>query len=90
MASNKVLVPVDGSSHSHRAAEYAIHIARKLDMGILVIYCHKPYPVLLGKPYYQQALNKISDQANEVMTPFEDMLRKVEMPYTGIGPEGRF
>ncbi len=88
MAANKLLVPVDGSSHSRRAAEYAIKMARHLDMEILLIHCHKPFPVLLGEPYYQKALNKITDNASELMEQFGRMLSEAQVPHTVTIVEG--
>ena len=88
MATNKVLVPVDGSSHSRRAAEYAIKLARHLNMEILLIHCHKPYPVLLGEPYYQKALNKIAENASSIIEHFEEMLAEAHIPASATIVEG--
>lgn len=88
MAAEKLLVPVDGSSHSRRAAEYAIKMARHLDMEILLIHCHKPFPVLLGEPYYQKALNKITDSANQLIAQFQEMMIEAKVPFSSTIVEG--
>ena len=55
----RILVPVDGSPHSERAAEYASRMAGILGSEILLVHCHKPFPKLLGEPYMQQAVNRM-------------------------------
>ena len=59
MEISKILVPVDGSEFSMRAIDYAVDMAKLMDCEILLIHCHKPYPAILGEPYFQKAINKI-------------------------------
>ena len=76
MTDQRLLVPVDGSSHACRAAEYAIKVARCMNREILLIYFHKHFPGLKGEPYYQQAVSKILLQSQELLAPFRELMAK--------------
>ena len=62
MKLRKILVPVDGSDYSMRAAAYAAEIAKIVDGQVMLMHCHKSFPVVLGEPYFQNAINKIMKQ----------------------------
>ena len=75
MQLKKILVPVDGSECSVRAASYATELARLMNCEILLIHCHKSFPAILGEPYYQNAINKILKKSNELLAPYKQILR---------------
>ena len=85
---NKILVPVDGSDHSMRAAEYAAKLARRLDGQILLLNTHRPFPVTLGEPYFQKAINKILEKANTLLDPFRTLLESEQVTFTDRILEG--
>ena len=66
MELKKLLIPVDGSQYSMRAVDYASSMARQMDSEILLIHCHKPFPVVLGEPYFQKAIDKIMKKSNDL------------------------
>lgn len=74
MAGQRILVPVDGSSHSSRATEYAIEVARCMNKEILLAHFHKHFPSLTGEPYHQHAISKILSQSNELLEPFRQLI----------------
>ena len=74
MSTPVILLPVDGSEHAARAAAYAVKIAGLMGARLLLLYCHRPFPVKLGEPYFQNAINKIMVQANTLLEPFRSML----------------
>jgi len=78
----KILVAVDGSEHSMRAAEYAVGLVGLVGAEIILTHCHKPFPVLLGEPYFQKAINKINEAAQELMAPYAALLRQNEIPHS--------
>ena len=59
MSTPVILLPVDGSEHADRAMAYALKIAGLMSARVLVLYCHRPFPIKLGEPYFQQAVDKI-------------------------------
>ncbi|MFZ7127945.1 MAG: universal stress protein [Desulfobacterales bacterium] len=74
MQIRKILAPVDGSTYSERAARYAAELAGLLRSEILLLHCHRPFPSLLGEPYYQQAVTATLDEADQLLAPFRKML----------------
>ncbi len=81
MADHKLLLPVDGSPHSRRAAEKAVEMARMMNIGILLVHCHKPFPALSGEPYYQKAINKILSGADALLAPFRELISDAGIPF---------
>jgi nucleotide-binding universal stress UspA family protein len=88
MSTPKIIVPVDGSSHSLRATHYAIKIAKRLDAEILLIHCHKPFPVTLGEPYLQKAITKRLENSDRLLQDYRDLLRSTDVPFTDRILEG--
>jgi nucleotide-binding universal stress UspA family protein len=81
MKFTKILNPVDGSSHSINATRYAIDLAKKFDSHILLLHCHAKFPVVLSEPYFQQAIDEIMKSSEDLVKPFEDMLKKAGISY---------
>jgi nucleotide-binding universal stress UspA family protein len=82
MKLQKILVPVDGSEHSRRAAAYAAELAKIIDGEVMLIHCHKSFPVVLGEPYLQNTINKIMKQAEELLEPFRKILQDAGVDYS--------
>lgn len=76
MAKKIILVPVDGSPYSMRAAQYALKIAALMDAKILVLHCHKAFPSVLREPYFQQAIDKIIEKSNQLLLPYRQVFEK--------------
>ena len=74
MSTPLILLPVDGSEHAGRAANYAAKMARMMAAQLLLLHCHRPFPVKLGEPYFQKAIDKIMHQAADLLTPLQHML----------------
>jgi len=84
----KILVPVDGSKHSMRAAEYALEMAKLTQAEIILMHSHKPFPVVLGEPYFQNAVTKVMQKSKELLAPYRDLFNKNEVPVTDQIVEG--
>ena len=63
----KILVPYDGSHHSERALETAIHMARSDGASIHVVYAYDKLPDYLGEPNLQEVLNRVLSAARALM-----------------------
>lgn len=70
----KILVPVDGSPPSVRAADYAARLAVALSARIILLHCHKPFPSVLGEPYLQKAITQRLENAKQPLAPFHAKL----------------
>ena len=84
----KVLCAVDGSEFSMRAIDYAADMAKLMDCEILLIHCHKPYPAILGEPYFQKAINKILKKSNELLEPYRKIMQQSGVSFTDRILEG--
>jgi nucleotide-binding universal stress UspA family protein len=81
MKLKKILVPVDGSDYSMRAAKYASELAALMDGEILLMHCHKPFPVVLGEPNLQKAIDKRIDKSNELIEPYRKLFQETETSF---------
>ena len=41
-----------------------------VDTEILLLHCHKPFPVLLGEPMFQKAVNKLMGESEKILEPY--------------------
>ena len=81
MMIKKILVAVDGSEHSMHAARYAAELAMQMDAEIILIHCHKPFPAILGEPYFQHAIDKINEEARKLLEPYVTLLKESNVTY---------
>ncbi len=88
MSKPEILIPVDGSDHSKRAVEYALKMANPMDAQLLLIHCHKPFPVTLGEPYFQKAIDKIMENSNRLIAPFITLIEASGLPFSHRIMEG--
>ncbi len=66
---NNILLAVDGSDPSLRAAKVAGEMARELGSTLWVVVCYDPIPSYLGEPNLQQALNERLQYTADIMAP---------------------
>ena len=85
----RIMVPVDGSSHALRAAEYAADLAQFTAAEILLVHCHKSLPKYIGEPYLQQAINRVNETAHELMQSCRQLLSERELSVSELVLEGR-
>lgn len=88
MRIKKILLPVDGSPHSDRAAEYAVELAKTSGAEILVLHCHKPAPKFLGQPNFDQAAEKLSEQSGKIIDFYQTMLSMNNIPFDQLSVGG--
>jgi nucleotide-binding universal stress UspA family protein len=74
MSTPVILLPVDGSEHATRATAYALKMVGLMGARVLLLHCHRPFPVKLGEPYFQNAIDKITIEANALLEPFRSLL----------------
>ncbi len=81
MKFEKILNPVDGSTHSMHSTQSAIELARQFKSKIVLLHCHSRFPVVLSEPYFQQAIDEIMKTSEELMKPFETILEESGVDY---------
>ncbi|OQX65199.1 MAG: universal stress protein [Anaerolinea sp. 4484_236] len=62
-----ILLAVDGSSHSLRAAQAAAELARCLNANLWIVVAFEPVPAYLGEPNLQHMISARLDEANELL-----------------------
>lgn len=77
-----ILVPVDGSDPSKRAAAYAADLAGAMNAEILLVHCHRRFPSVLGEPYYQKVVTEIIEDANELLEPYREILQNAGISFS--------
>ena len=78
MKIKKILNPVDGSEHSIHSTKYATELATLMDAEILLLHCHDRFPINMGEPHSQLAVNQISE---ELVAPFIEKLEQSKVPF---------
>jgi len=63
----KILLAVDGSQHSLKAADLAADMARFNQAELRIIVVHDPMPTYLGEPYFQQAVSASLKEADKIL-----------------------
>ncbi|HBT88034.1 universal stress protein [Desulfobacter sp.] len=81
MKLKKILNPVDGSEHSIRSTQYSVELAKQFDSKIVLLHCHATFPVVLAEPHFQNAINKILKNCDELIKPYEDLLEESGVEY---------
>ncbi len=76
MKLKNLLVPVDGSDYSIRAAKYAAELANLMGGEIVLMHCHKSFPVVLREPHFQNAINKINEKSNKLIEPYRKLFQE--------------
>jgi len=76
MKLDKVMVPVDGSDHSMRAAEAAADLVGPAGGEILLVHCHKSFPSVIGEPYLQEAITRIRENSDDLIAPYRTLFRE--------------
>lgn len=74
MLLNRILLPVDGSEHSLRAARCAAELALSSKGTVVVLNCHKPVPVGVGEPNFQHIMDRYTAEGEEAMSPVRELL----------------
>jgi nucleotide-binding universal stress UspA family protein len=64
-----ILLGVDGSDHSLRAASLAGELARLMKSDLCVVVCYEAVPDYLGDPYMEQAMANRMVKAQETLQP---------------------
>ncbi len=74
----KILLAVDGSEHSTRAAKEAGHLARAMKSdGLRIVVAFDRIPASLGEPYRQQLIDARLDEANEIVRKARDAIGEI-------------
>lgn len=81
MKPKKILVAVDGSDHSDKVIGTAIEYANILNARVILVHCHKKFPIILGEPYRNDAIVSTINEAEKLINPFSARLKEAEVDF---------
>ena len=81
MKIKQIMVPVDDSSYSFDAVQYSIDYSKCMECEILLLHCHKQFPTAIGEPFLQKAIDKILENANDVLGPYREIYEENKVPF---------
>jgi len=79
MSLNKILVAIDGSEHSYLIVDKAIEYAKRSNATIILVYCHRRFPSIIGQPYRDEEISTIISESEKLMAPFLQHIKKAEI-----------
>ena len=89
MEIKRILLPVDGSEHSRRAADYAIELAKLVGAEIMLIHCRQIPIVETHIPGYDQTLAALKAESQVTLEAYKNLLQKSGIPFQDKIVEGR-
>jgi nucleotide-binding universal stress UspA family protein len=75
MSQKKILTAIDGSQYSEAIVDKAIEYAKLFDAEIILVYCHKKFPTIMGQPYQEEETAHIMSESEKVVGPFLQQIR---------------
>ena len=70
----KILLPVDGSEASTRAAEVAGGLALASGGELVLQHSHKHIADFIGEPYYQHLFDRLQRETRDLLAPYRERL----------------
>lgn len=88
MEFKRLLIPVDGSKHSMKAAQCALDLAKGMGAEIILMHCHRPFPVVLGEPLFQEAIAHRLEKSEKLLAPYKELFSEQGIQFTDRILEG--
>lgn len=70
MDRRKIAVAIDGSEYSEKVLDKGIEFAQLLNAEVVLIYCHRKFPKILGQPHRDHIISAIMDETEETVAPY--------------------
>lgn len=81
MTEKKILVAIDGSTHSDKVIDTTIEYAKLLTAKVILVHCHKKFPTILGEPHRNEAIVSTLRKAEATIAPFTKRLHEADIDY---------
>lgn len=79
MKPEKILVAIDGSMHSEKVIDVTIEYARLFGSEVILVYCHRRFPTILGEPYRDKEIAGIIKEAEKIVNPYMNRLSSADI-----------
>ena len=89
MSFQSILLPVDGSAYSMKAARIAADLARLTGAEITLMHCYMAFPLVREGRVYAQVSEELMALSNALLEPYRTMLDEMEIPYAEELLEGK-
>jgi nucleotide-binding universal stress UspA family protein len=73
MKLDKILVPIDGSEYSKRAAEYSVSCAEQYHSEVILLHCHKPVFSYSNEADFEEVKSRILKKADQLLDGFRKL-----------------
>jgi nucleotide-binding universal stress UspA family protein len=73
----RILLAVDGSSHSMHAAEIAADLARQGHADLRVVTAYDPVPLYIGEPNLQNAISARMEVAESILKATLEVIKEI-------------
>jgi len=80
----RILLPVDGSSHSDAAADMVIDIATDNNASVVLLHVRRPVPTGLGQPNADDLLELLTEGADAVIEMYRNRLTDANLDFTEL------
>jgi len=80
MDPKKIVLAIDESEHARLVVDSAIEYAKLLNAAVILVYCHRKFPTLLGEPYRGNEIASIIREAENLVAPYVAQLKKENIP----------
>ena len=80
MDQKKIVLAIDESEHARLVVDSAIEYAKILKAAVILVYCHRKFPSLLGEPYRGNEIASIIREAEDLVAPYIEQLKKENIP----------
>ncbi|MEF2146588.1 MAG: universal stress protein [Desulfovibrionaceae bacterium] len=77
-----ILLPLDGSPSSDRALDYAVGFCELVGARAVLLHSHRALPATLGKPNFDEAMERMQQDSADVLRPYQDTLDLAGVGYT--------
>ncbi len=81
MKRKKILVAVDGSGYSDKVLGKGIEYSQILDAEVVLVYCHKKFPAILGEPHRSKGIATILQDAEKLVEPYLQRMREAGVDF---------
>lgn len=72
-----ILLGVDGSPHSFRAAKTAAELARCMQASLRILVAYDPIPAYLGEPNLQHVISARLSEAEEILQQAKEIIGQI-------------
>ena len=80
MDQKKIVLAIDESEHARLVVDSAIEYAKLLNAAVVLVYCHRKFPTLLGEPYRGNEIASIIREAENLVAPYIEQLKRENIP----------